>query len=322
MAPIVTAEPAAESDDEAVAAMSALLANLLQNVQATTAPTDSAVEQPTLTIIGAEDSAEVAYVTEPQNEIVEQPTVEATAVPTVEPIIVPYGEAVTFDTEMNADGSARKSTDSAEYETLNLTLAVDGHRDPAYFEATYAESFDLQGNEAVVELDLTLNGYEGSSEIIPQDFLLITFIGEDESAATQGFQLMDSEINGKIEIAVTSDTPATLYKRYPYDANLGDMEYMVVTAYVDGKPVVYWFEINAPEAVATPVPETDSLSVGSTGEAVNKLQAKLIELGLLSGVPDGVYGNYTASAVQEMQRRFGMEQTGIADAAFLARLYA
>ena len=53
-----------------------------------------------------------------------------------------------------------------------------------------------------------------------------------------------------------------------------------------------------------------------------RLQRKLIDLGLLSGQPDGHFGNYTATAVKEMQRRYGMEQTGIADKAFLDKLYS
>ena len=63
------------------------------------------------------------------------------------------------------------------------------------------------------------------------------------------------------------------------------------------------------------------LTIGSRGEEVKKLQAKLIELGLLTGSPDGQYGKYTASAVQIMQKKFGMEQTGVATASFLKKLY-
>ena len=67
--------------------------------------------------------------------------------------------------------------------------------------------------------------------------------------------------------------------------------------------------------------ETETLSRGSEGEEVRKLQAKLIELQLLSGQPDGKYGKYTEDAVKQLQASFGMEQTGVADSAFLAKLY-
>ena len=267
-----------------------------------------------------------------------EPTVEPTAEPTPEPIdepiIVAYGDAYSFQTQIKADGSARRAADADPFETLNLTLKVNAYKDPAYFEANYADSYNLQGNEAAVEFDLTLNGYTGSTEIIPQNFLLITFCGEDDTVTSQGFQLMDTEIAGKTDVAITSDTAATLYKRYPYNADQGDMVYMVVTTYNEGVETVYWFEILAPEGAAptaapaaaetgaeSAAPTGTTLTVGSKGEDVRKLQAVLIELGLLSGEPDGHFGNYTAGAVKEMQRRYGMEQTGIADQAFLDRLY-
>ena len=62
-------------------------------------------------------------------------------------------------------------------------------------------------------------------------------------------------------------------------------------------------------------------TIGSTGEGVVQLQAKLIELGYLSGKPDGQFGQWTAGAIKEAQKDFGLEQTGIADAAFLDVLY-
>ena len=62
--------------------------------------------------------------------------------------------------------------------------------------------------------------------------------------------------------------------------------------------------------------------MGTKSDEVKRLQRALIDKGLLSGQPDGHYGNYTANAVKEMQRRFGMEQTGVADQAFLDKLYS
>lgn len=287
-------------------------------------------EEPSVTFlpeeveVTAEPTAEPTV--EPTAEPTPEPTAEPTPEPTVEPIIVPYGEAYTLQTQIKADGSARRTADADAFETLNLTLEVEAYKDPAYFEANYADSYNLQGNEAAVEFDITLNGYEGSAEIIPQNFLLITFRGDDDSVTSQGFQLMDTEIAGKTDIAIASDTASTLYKRYPYNADQGDMTYMVVNTYNDGVEATYWFEIIAPEGsaeaeAAASASSGESLTVGSKGDEVTKLQRKLIDLGLLSGQPDGKFGNYTAGAVKEMQRRFGMEQTGIADQAFLDKLY-
>lgn len=337
---IPTAEPAAQSTD-VPDVQPAIVFNSVDVAAAQSA--GDASEEPTVepTVEATEETT-----VEPTEEPTLEPTVEATAEPTAEPtveptpapIIVPFGESCTFDTQITADGKACLSADAEDVETLNLTLTVRAYKDPAYFEEHYADAYNLQGNEAAVEFDLSLNGYAGSTEIIPQNFLLITFCGEDEDDKAQGFQLMDSEIAGKTDIAIANDTATTLYKRYAYNADQGDMVYMVVTTYNGGAETTYWFEIQGPEeepqtetgaegsdaeAAATAEPETSevSLTVGSTGPEVSKLQAKLIELGLLTGSPDGKFGKYTAGAVEIMQGRFGMEKTGVADAAFLAKLY-
>ena len=194
-----------------------------------------------------------------------------------------------------------------------------------------------------MEFDITLNGYTGDAEIIPQNFLVITFCGEDPSVAAMPYQITDAEIGGKANAVITSDQTRRLYKRYDFKAEQGDMVYMVVTAYNDGQESTYWFEMQGPEpeepvaastegatveATATAAasdgsidPDT-ALTIGSSGPEVKRLQNKLIGLGLLQGPADGKFGKYTASAVQIMQKKFGMEQTGIADAAFLERLYS
>ena len=124
-------------------------------------------------------------------------------------------------------------------------------------------------------------------------------------------------------------------KRYPYNPDQGDMTYMVVNTYYEGVEGTYLFEIQAPVTEEAPAaaegeaaaPSTDTaddtvLTIGTKNDEVKRLQRKLIDLGLLSGQPDGHFGNYTAGAVKEMQRKFGMEETGIADKAFLDKLYS
>lgn len=64
------------------------------------------------------------------------------------------------------------------------------------------------------------------------------------------------------------------------------------------------------------------LQVGSQGEEVRELQQKLVEMGLLNGSADGVYGEKTAAAVSAAQAQLGMEETGKAGEAFLDALYA
>lgn len=55
------------------------------------------------------------------------------------------------------------------------------------------------------------------------------------------------------------------------------------------------------------------LAKGSKGEAVAALQTRLNELNYDAGVADGIYGNGTAAAVSEFQKKNYLEATGIAD---------
>lgn len=66
----------------------------------------------------------------------------------------------------------------------------------------------------------------------------------------------------------------------------------------------------------------ETLSQGDQGEAVQKIQARLEELGYLDREYDGHYGEYTAQCVSEFQKTNGLEETGIADAQTQRRLFA
>lgn len=65
----------------------------------------------------------------------------------------------------------------------------------------------------------------------------------------------------------------------------------------------------------------ETLSVGSAGEAVVKLQEVLIEKEILTGAADGQYGNGTAGAVSSFQESEGIAATGIADSITQEMLY-
>ena len=305
-------------------------------------PTEEPVEATPEPTPAPTDTPEPTAEPTPEPTATPEPTPEPTPEATPEPEIIPFGDAYTIVTEIKADGSKRTEATDDEFETLNITLKVDAYKDPSYFQEQYATQYKLQGDEAAVEFDITLNGYEGTAEILPQDVLTINFIAEDPSIVVPGYQIIDAEIAGKTEVSISSDETSTLYKRYPYSAEQGDMVYMAVTTYNDGEPTTYWFEVLAPEPEPTVKPEDADenssdeegdaaesasnegvrLTVGSRGDDVTKLQRALIKLGLLKGVPDGVFGNYTAEAVKTMQGRYGMEKTGVADQAFLDRLYA
>lgn len=64
------------------------------------------------------------------------------------------------------------------------------------------------------------------------------------------------------------------------------------------------------------------LAVGSSGEAVKRLQQKLVDMGLLNDKVDGVFGQKTAAAVCAAQKLLGYEETGIASEEFREVLFA
>ena len=65
-----------------------------------------------------------------------------------------------------------------------------------------------------------------------------------------------------------------------------------------------------------------TLSEGSKGDDVVRLQKRLAELGYYNGKADGGYGPKMVSAVKKAQVDFGMEQSGIATSEFQQRAYA
>ncbi len=70
----------------------------------------------------------------------------------------------------------------------------------------------------------------------------------------------------------------------------------------------------------TPAPTSSALRLGSQGDAVRSLQARLISLGYMKGPSDGDFGKVTEAALIAFQRRNNLTADGIAGPATLARL--
>lgn len=68
--------------------------------------------------------------------------------------------------------------------------------------------------------------------------------------------------------------------------------------------------------------EGAEISSGSQGEAVEKMQSRLLALGYYNGKVDGNCGSGTVSAVRAFQKKMGMQNTGVADKATLTVLYS
>lgn len=77
----------------------------------------------------------------------------------------------------------------------------------------------------------------------------------------------------------------------------------------------------APKPTITPNPSYRNLEKGDRGDRVKKLQARLIELGYLTGEADGAFGNQTRRAVLRFQYYNGLQQDGVAGRATQTILY-
>lgn len=83
-------------------------------------------------------------------------------------------------------------------------------------------------------------------------------------------------------------------------------------------------DVDTQEALeASDAPEKGGVTLkqGMTGDAVKRLQSRLIELGYLSGTADGTYGASTKNAVATFQRKAGLDADGVAGPATQAALY-
>lgn len=66
----------------------------------------------------------------------------------------------------------------------------------------------------------------------------------------------------------------------------------------------------------------ETLKKGMTGDAVKRLQNRLIELNYLSGTADGIYGTSTAEAVYYFQKQNGLVRDSIAGESTLKKLFS
>ena len=83
-------------------------------------------------------------------------------------------------------------------------------------------------------------------------------------------------------------------------------------------------DVDTQEALeASDAPEKGGVTLkqGMSGDAVKRLQNRLIELGYMTGTADGGFGASTKAAVEPFQRKAGLDADGIAGPTTLAVLY-
>lgn len=256
----------------------------------------------------------------------EAPTPEPTAVPEPEVVYVPFGVTQAITAQINSDGTTRKAVGDQTFETLNFDVNVTRYLTPDYYQDNYSTQYQMQGNEAGVEFQLTLKDYMGAQTIMPQELFDVS-LENAGGVSEQGFQLTDAEIHGNNKVTLDTNIPKMFYKRFKFSESVGDMTYLSVVAYVDGVSTQYMFELGepvrpTPTPEPTPVVNYEKLEVGSKSDAVKNLQQKLIDMGYLTGTADGAYGAMTRDAVKAAQAALGMEQTGTATNEFQQKLYS
>lgn len=291
---------------------------------ASATPTPTAEVQATGNALSLETTASPTSTLLPTVTPTVEPTVAPTTTPEVEAVIVPFGTTQTISAQIHNDGTVRKTNDSQTYETLNFTMKVTRYLTPEYYAENYSDRYQLQGNEAGIEFELTLNDYMGSQTIVPQDLFVIT-LETASGVADQGYVLTSTELENN-SLSLTTNIPTMGYKRFAFSESVGDMAYLKLTCWVDGEPQVYKFEVGdpiRPTAAPTSTPKPyETLQSGDSGSDVMRLQERLVELGYLDDEADGRFGAKTSDAIRAAQKDFGMTETGIADSAFQERLYA
>ena len=97
------------------------------------------------------------------------------------------------------------------------------------------------------------------------------------------------------------------YNTYSYSESIS-------TTDIEGHISYYEYEYFEDSVIETlPEDEESRYKIGSKGEYVKELQSRLIGLGFLDDVADGIYGSKTAAAVAEFQRCIGVEPDGEVD---------
>ena len=344
--------PAIVESEETDDPFGALAATDEPTEEPTAEPTAEPTEEPT-----AEPTEEPTA--EPTEEPISEPTEEPTAEPAEEPTAEPaeepdadtdepqlgdaqqpvaMNEEYSFTMQVLADGTPRSDTSETEYFDVPVTIVLTRHMDSRYYAENYGTSYQLKGDEACCELKVTLGDCDGINSFSLQAALPMVLV-DAEGNVIPGYQFKNAEIGGETDSGVAVGSSAMVYKRYSENPQIDPVSLMV-TYYVDGQMKEVYFSLSEPVAEEEPVaegepsegepaesepaadPAGESYTIGSSGEGVIKLQEKLIQLGYLSGNPDGEFGKWTAAAVEQAQKDFGLDATGVADAAFLAVLYS
>ena len=234
-------------------------------------------------------------------------------------VYVGPAEPFEFEAEIQENGLPRVSTASENYETVPFTVTVSELLGPDWFSETYAkDGLYLDGTEACAHLVVSFPSAEDRdiSSVIPQETLPMKVV-DSKGTPLNGYQLMDQPSGGAYAVPVSADTPADLYKRYDYSE---DARYLVLTAYREDVRYEYCFALRYDD----PNIDYPEQKQGVRSEVVRAMKQKLIALGYLKdgAARSDLFDMDTVNAVKNAQKAFELDPTGIADTAFLKKLFS
>ncbi len=244
----------------------------------------------------------------------ENKSAEETAESETVRVFVPREDAWAFSAETYENGTPRTIASSAEYDQENLTIQIQDVLTPDDFAQKYSR-YVLDGTEAGISFTLSFDAIADEDiSLIPQDAFQIYVAGAD-GQRTEEYQLMDQAAGGAYNVSLRDGNKKTFYKRYKYDPSIA---YLVFAYYQDGIRHEGWIALEYDD----PNVEHQELKKGDNGLMVEVLKQKLQSLGYDPGTVNRAFDVRTEAAVKEAQKSMELEETGIADSAFLKKLFS
>lgn len=242
----------------------------------------------------------------------------------IEAVRTAYYEAINAE----GDGDVKYNELHAVADKVRETL-VAGNRSEAEDGCTF-----MYGDISMISDEELLKKTEDFLEYV------VDVDGDKLSALMRRFQSMDS-VTGLIE-PTTVSIEVNDISQFVTELGLSDKAVGYVLAVVDiydyswlgGNELLQftdtgftfnWTAVGSYELTLTEdvsVTTIEELARGSKGDQVVQLQERLNELGFSVGTADGSYGKKTEFAVQDFQKRNGLNSTGIADVETQELLYS
>lgn len=220
------------------------------------------------------------------------------------------------------DGILKKGSSGDAVKALQEKLIalgyLSGNADGYYGSSTIAAVKSFQKDKG-----LTVDGIAGTSTIAA----LNAASGSTGSSNPTGSSLLKYGDKGDAVKALQTRLKELGYFNGTIGGNFGSITRDAVKAFqtaarLTNDGIAGEATLNALFADDAPVKEDITLRAGDSGDAVKKLQARLIELGYLTGSADGSFGSATQAAVMAFQSAAGLTADGVAGESTQSALYS